>query len=99
MSVLHILLDRAIEEFAVVLQAETKASRDGEIRLANYLPVVTKEAEKIAHAVPNQYFQVFPEFCVANGQRMEEVEELSRLAAIVYGNWDSEALKQETQTE
>jgi len=30
---------------------------------------------------------------------MEEVEELSGLAALVYGNWDSEALKQARQTE
>jgi hypothetical protein len=30
---------------------------------------------------------------------MEEVEELSRLAAIVYGNWDPEALNQAIQTE
>jgi hypothetical protein len=30
---------------------------------------------------------------------MEEVEELSGLAAIVYGNWDTEALKQARQTE
>jgi Peroxin-3 len=61
MTVLHILLDRAIEEFVLVLQAETKASRDGVVRLANYLPVATKEAEKIAHGVPNRYFQVcFP---------------------------------------
>jgi len=29
---------------------------------------------------------------------MEEVEELSGLAAIVYGNWDSEALEQARQT-
>jgi hypothetical protein len=30
---------------------------------------------------------------------MEEVEKLSGLAAIVYGNWDTEALKQARQTE
>jgi hypothetical protein len=30
---------------------------------------------------------------------MEEVEELSGLAAIVYGNWDSEALKEGRKTE
>ena len=30
---------------------------------------------------------------------MEEVEELNSLSAIVYGNWDSEALKQAQQTE
>jgi hypothetical protein len=30
---------------------------------------------------------------------MEEVEELSGLAAIVYGNWDSEALKEARQTD
>jgi hypothetical protein len=30
---------------------------------------------------------------------MEEVEELSGLAALVYGNWDAEALKQARQTE
>jgi hypothetical protein len=30
---------------------------------------------------------------------MEEVEELSGLAAIVYGNWDTDALKQTRQTE
>jgi len=58
MSVLHILLDRSVEEFVSVLEAETKSSRDGVVRLANYLPVATKEAEKIAHGVPNRYFQV-----------------------------------------
>jgi peroxin-3 len=58
MTVFHILLDRSIEEFVSVLEVETKASRDGIVRLANYLPVATKEAEKIAHGVPNQYFQV-----------------------------------------
>ena len=58
MSVLHILLDRSVEEFVVVLEAETKSSRDGVVRLANYLPVATKEAEKIAHGVPNRYFEV-----------------------------------------
>jgi hypothetical protein len=30
---------------------------------------------------------------------MEEVEELSGLAAIVYGNWDSEALKEARYSE
>jgi len=30
---------------------------------------------------------------------MEEVEELSGLAAIIYGNWDSEELKQARQAE
>jgi hypothetical protein len=30
---------------------------------------------------------------------MEEVEELSALAAIVYGNWDSEALKEARKNE
>jgi hypothetical protein len=30
---------------------------------------------------------------------MEEVEELSKLAVIVYGSWDSEALEQARQTE
>jgi len=30
---------------------------------------------------------------------MEEVEELSGLAAIVYGNWDSEALKEARHSE
>jgi hypothetical protein len=30
---------------------------------------------------------------------MEEVEALSGLAAIVYGNWDSEALKEARQSE
>jgi len=79
--VLHTLLDHAVEEFVQVLHSETKTSRDGVVRLANYLPVATKEAEKIAHGVPNRYFQV-----------MEEVDELSGLAAIVYGNWDSDAL-------
>jgi peroxin-3 len=58
MTVLHILLDRSVEEFVSALETETKASRDGIIRLANYLPVATKEAEKIAHGVPNRYFQV-----------------------------------------
>jgi peroxin-3 len=57
-AVLHTLLDRSVEEFVGVLEAETKASRDGVARLANYLPVATKEAEKIAHGVPNRYFQV-----------------------------------------
>jgi peroxin-3 len=61
MTVLHTLLDRAVDEFVGVLHAETKASRDGVVRLANYLPVATKEADKIAHGVPNRYFQVsFP---------------------------------------
>src|SRR5271169_1408018 len=59
MSVFHILLDRSMEEFVTVLESETKASRDGVVRLANYLPVATKEAEKIAHGVPNRYFQVY----------------------------------------
>jgi hypothetical protein len=58
MTVFHTLLDRSIEEFVAVLHAETKLSRDGVVRLANYLPVATKEAEKIAHGVPNRYFQV-----------------------------------------
>ena len=58
MTVLRILLDRSIEEFVGVLEAEVKAGRDGVTRLANYLPVATKEAEKIAHGVPNRYFQV-----------------------------------------
>lgn len=58
MAVFHILLDRSVEEFVGVLEAETKISRDGMVRLANYLPVATKEAEKIAHGVPNRYFQV-----------------------------------------
>lgn len=60
MTVFHILLDRSVEEFVQVLHNETKASRDGVVRLANYLPVATKEAEKIAHGVPNRYFQVNP---------------------------------------
>jgi hypothetical protein len=60
MTVFHILLDRSVEEFVQVLHSETKASRDGVVRLANYLPVATKEAEKIAHGVPNRYFQVNP---------------------------------------
>ena len=60
MTVLHILLDRSVEEFIRVLAEETKASRDGVVRLANYLPVATKEAAKIAHGVPNRYFQVSP---------------------------------------
>jgi peroxin-3 len=60
MTVFHALLDRSIEEFVAVLHAETKVSRDGVVRLANYLPVATKEAEKIAHGVPNRYFQVSP---------------------------------------
>lgn len=60
MTVLHTLIDRSVEEFVGVLHAETKASRDGVVRLANYLPVATKEAEKIAYGVPNRYFQVFP---------------------------------------
>ena len=54
----HILLDRSVEEFIAVLEMETKSSRDGVVRLANYLPVATKEAGKIAHGVPNRYFQV-----------------------------------------
>ena len=58
MSVFHILLDRSVEELIAVLEMETKSSRDGVVRLANYLPVATKEAEKIAHGVPNRYFQV-----------------------------------------
>ena len=58
MRVFHILLDKSVEEFVQVLETETKASRDGVVRLANYLPVATKEAEKIAHGVPNRYFQV-----------------------------------------
>ena len=58
MRVFHILLDKSVEEFVHVLEAETKASRDGVVRLANYLPVATKEADKIAHGVPNRYFQV-----------------------------------------
>jgi len=58
MRVFHILLDKSVEEFVQVLETETKASRDGVVRLANYLPVGTKEAEKIAHGVPNRYFQV-----------------------------------------
>jgi peroxin-3 len=58
MRVFHILLDRSVEEFVSVLEAET-TGRDGVIRLANFLPVATKEAEKIAHGVPNQYFQVY----------------------------------------
>ena len=48
-----------MEEFVAALEVETKSSRDGVVRLANYLPVATKEAEKIAHGVPNRYFQVF----------------------------------------
>jgi len=59
MAVFHILLDRSVEEFVSVLELETKTSRDGVVRLANYLPVATKEAERIAHSVPNRYFQVF----------------------------------------
>lgn len=59
MSVFHILLDRSVEEFITVLESETKTSRDGVVRLANYLPVATKEAERIAHGVPNRYFQVY----------------------------------------
>jgi len=58
-AVFHTLLDRSVEEFVRVLEVETKASRDGVVRLANYLPVATKEAEKIAHGVPNRYFEVF----------------------------------------
>jgi hypothetical protein len=57
-TVFHILLDRSMEEFINVLESETKASRDGIKRLANYLPVATKEADRIAHGVPNRYFQV-----------------------------------------
>ena len=64
MSVFHILLDRAVEEFVNVLEVETKVNRNGVIRLANYLPVATKEAEKIAHSVPNRYFQVSMLKCV-----------------------------------
>jgi len=64
MTVFHILLDRSMDEFITVLEGETKASRDGVKRLANYLPVATKEAEKIAHGVPNRYFQVFPHSAV-----------------------------------
>jgi hypothetical protein len=30
---------------------------------------------------------------------MEEVDELNALAAIVYGNWDAEALKEGVQTD
>ena len=59
MSVIRTLLDCSVEEFVSVLEAETKANRDGVVRLANYLPVAVKEAEKIAHGVPNRYFQVF----------------------------------------
>lgn len=58
MRVFHILLDKSVEEFVQVLEMETKASRDGVVRLAHYLPVATREAEKIAHGVPNRYFQV-----------------------------------------
>ena len=57
-SIMRILLDRSVEEFVSVLEAETKANRDGVVRLANYLPVATKAAEKIAHGTPNRYFQV-----------------------------------------
>jgi hypothetical protein len=57
MTVFHILLDRAMQEFLSTLDTETKVSRDGVRRLANYLPVATKEAEKIAHGVPNRYFE------------------------------------------
>jgi hypothetical protein len=64
MSVIHTLLDCSVEEFVSVLEAETKANRDGVVRLANYLPVATKEAGKIAHGVPNRYFQVFPYGCI-----------------------------------
>ena len=63
-SVFHTLLDRAVEEFVSVLEDEAKVSRDGVVRLANYLPVATKEAEKIAHGVPNRYFQVSLHKCV-----------------------------------
>jgi peroxin-3 len=80
MAVFHILLDRLVEEFVGVLEAETKASRDGVVRLANYLPVATKEAAKIADGVPNRYFQVctkphificaFGGICVNNACRL-----------------------------
>jgi Peroxin-3 len=62
MRVFHIILDRATEAFVNALENDTKASRDGIVRLANYLPVATKEAEKIAHGVPNRYFQVISRF-------------------------------------
>jgi hypothetical protein len=68
MSVFHALLDHSVEEFVSVLETETKTSRDGVVRLANYLPVATKEAEKIAHGVPNRYFQVFPTLGWAYGR-------------------------------
>jgi len=58
MAVFHTLIDRSVEEFVRVLEAETKTSRDGVVRLAHYLPVATREAEKIAHEVPNRYFEV-----------------------------------------
>lgn len=56
--VFHILLDKSVEEFIYILEVEAKVSRDGVVRLAHYLPVATKEAQKIAHGVPNRYFQV-----------------------------------------
>ena len=58
LTVLHHLLDRSMEELVAILETEVKPGRDGVVRLANYLPVATKEAEKIAHGVPNRYFQV-----------------------------------------
>jgi hypothetical protein len=58
MTVFRVLLNHSVEELVTALEAETKASRDGVTRLANYLPVATKVAEKIAHGVPNRYFQV-----------------------------------------
>jgi peroxin-3 len=87
-TVLHLLLDNAMQELLSTLDTETKVSRDGVRRLANYLPTATKEAERIAHGSPNRYFE-----------KMEQVEELSGLAAIVYGNWDPEALKEVRGTE
>lgn len=58
LTVLRHLLDRSIEELMAILETEIKPGRDGVVRLAHYLPVATKEAEKIAHGVPNRYFQV-----------------------------------------
>jgi peroxin-3 len=79
MTVFHILLTRSMEEFINVLETETKASRDGVKRLANYLPVATKEADKIAHGVPNRYFQVLlPHYEVnADNGRSRRVERTS----------------------
>jgi len=42
---------------------------------------------------------MFTIFALLIGQLMEDTEELGALAAIVYGNWDSEALKQARESE